>query len=161
MKGLSLDILGETNIGACVQRIISDFGDGQVRTDKYIFEQITHLPPGGSCCRLKAGDAIGYIGDAGAIVVLDPHPNNRRFAIEVAEHLGSPDDLCFHLSRQQVERVLRFDQCDMYVIGVERDVLIVGCHEDRSIEDEREVWVAERATKQSDAPQVRPAAPPA
>jgi hypothetical protein len=136
-----MSLISDEQRDAISRRIVEDFGDGKLLPDKYLFEQITRLPTGFSDHRMKVSDAVSTITDHDVIVLLDTHPNNRKSAEEVSEYIGKRDAFAFRLSKNVVANVLRFDQCDMYVTTVDGRLVIVGCHEDSVVDEEREVWV--------------------
>jgi hypothetical protein len=90
---------------------------------------------------MKVSDAVSTITGRDVIVLLDTHPDNRKSAEEVSEYIGLGEAFAFRLSASVVAKVLCFDQCDMYVTTVDGRLVIVGCHEDAVLDEEREVWV--------------------
>ena len=77
------------------RRIVKDFGNGTLRPDLYVHDQITRVPEGMSVGRIPAEDFLSLTSDAEFLVLLDPHPNNRRFAEEVANRFGDKGSLSF------------------------------------------------------------------
>ena len=136
----NVEALDDATINECLQRFVADFGDGELRAGKYVFDQMTRLPAGASSCRMKVREIGVLIGGGPVVLILDPHPQNRPFARKVAESLGAPSALGFRVSEQEVLQALEFVECDMYVATLEKDLLIVGCHEDEVIGGEREIW---------------------
>jgi hypothetical protein len=128
-----------------IETVVREFGNGEFRPTKYLFEQITRLPSGFSHHRMKAGVAIGRLAAAKGecVVIFDPHPNNRRAVRAATERIGMTDTSGFFASPGDVERLLSFHDCDIYVTSETGRLLIVGCHEDEIVDGERMVWVPE------------------
>jgi hypothetical protein len=136
-----MDHTDDNKMDAVFLRIVKEFGNGELLSDKYLFEQITRLPEGYTAHRMRVTEAVATIGEHNVLVFLDTHPNNRKHAKEVSKQIGSEGAFEFQLSKNEVSDVLRFDNCDMYVTTLEGRLLIVGCHEDAVVDGEREVWV--------------------
>jgi hypothetical protein len=131
----------ETHRSTLIQTIVTDFGDGAFDPGKYVFDQITRLPGCASQERMQAREAVGRVSAIHPLVILfDPHPENRRFALEVAHSAGVPNAPGFLASATDVGKLLLFDRCDMYVTSAAGRLLIVGCHEDPVVDGERIVW---------------------
>ena len=126
---------------AVFRKIVEDFGDGNLLLEEPLFEQIGRLPVGFSNHRMKVSEAVATIADDELLVLLDAHPNNRKFAEEVAEHIGNKEAFAFRLPKHDLADVLQFHYCDMYVTTLDGRLLIVGCHEDSVVDGEREVWI--------------------
>ncbi len=139
-----MEIIDNDDAEALLLRIVQSFGNGGLRSDKYVFEQILHLPDGFSSRRMTLTDAVSSIADDEVLVVLDPHPNNAKSARLVAESVGAADASAFRLSKRELPRVLAYDDCDMYITDRDGNLLAVGCHEDPIHECERKIWVPVR-----------------
>jgi len=136
-----MDALDKTWQDALARNIVGQYGDGVLRYDKYLFEQITRLPPGTSARRIKAGRFASAIAEDKTIVFLDPHTSNRKFAQEVAAHCGDSDALAFSVQSEKILGVLQFSNCDMYLLSPEGTLLAVATHEDSEEDGERMIWI--------------------
>jgi len=113
-----------------------------LRSEKYLFDQMTRLPCGFTDDHVPVSAALARVATDEVQVVVDPHLSNRAFAEEVAASLGMPGAMGFVVPRGVLPEILRFENCDMYVFdGCDR-LVFVACHEDRVIEGERQVWTS-------------------
>ena len=121
---------------AISERIVRDFGNGILK-EGYLFDQIE----GRLGRRVRLSDALHEITAKDVIVLLDRHPNNRTFAQQVMNYLGKSDTWGFVVSTEQLQEILGFIDCDLYVTTRQGCLLLVGCHEDDLISNERTVWL--------------------
>jgi hypothetical protein len=122
---------------AITERIVRDHGNGSFKKELYLFDQIR----GSSGDRSKLSEALHRITANEVVVLLDRHPNNRTFAQEVMKHVGMVESWAFVVSTEQLEGVLGFIDCDMYVTSRQGCLLLVGCHEDERVSNDRTVWL--------------------
>jgi hypothetical protein len=121
---------------AICERIVRDYGDGILK-EGYLFDQIKGVR--GSRARLS--EALPQITDKQVVVLLDRHSNNRAFAQQVMTYLNRPETWAFVLSTEQLLGVLEFIDCDLYVTTRQGRLLLVCCHEEDIIGNERTVWL--------------------
>lgn len=121
---------------AISERIVQDYGDGILK-EGYLFDQIK----GVRGRRVRLSEAFPQITDKQVVVLLDRHPNNRAFAQQVMTYLNTPETWALVLSTEQLQGVLEFIDCDLYVTTRQGRLLLVCCHEDDIIGNERTVWL--------------------
>jgi hypothetical protein len=132
-----MDILTENQQHAIAERIVRDFGDGVLKGEVYLFDQII----GALGCRVRLSDVLPKIADEKDVVVLlDRHPNNHQFAQQLMRHLGVSDAWGVTVPTEQLQGILRFIDCDLYVTTLHGRLLLVACHEDVWVDDDRTVW---------------------
>jgi hypothetical protein len=131
-----MKILTQDEIEKLSLQIVRTFGNGVLEDGRYLFDQIQHLPDGYVDKGTDAHEAFARFDDLEVVVLLDPHPDNARFAAEVASSLGAGDSRGFLLPKHEAEEILnKFDYCDIYIISRDGDLLAVGTHEDKRRED--------------------------
>jgi hypothetical protein len=136
-----MTVLTDSDARAIEARIVADFGDGAVRENMYLFDQITRLPAGCTDQRITARKALAGIPEESIVLLFDRHPNNRPCTRHLAQILGAPDAPGFVLSRSEAESALNeCDQCDLYLTTLDGRLLLVACHEDTLSDGERVVW---------------------
>jgi hypothetical protein len=136
--------LSDEDQTAMIEWIVQEFGDGAYNPNGYVFDQITHRPSTFEYQRLPLTKAIDWMPQSDAILLLDRHPNNRRFAECVMHNLGLPNTWGMIVPKTRLEAELSEPYCDAYITTADRSLLIVACHEDDMVDGERIVWVASR-----------------
>jgi hypothetical protein len=123
--------------------IVREFGNGELVSGHYLFEQVTRLPAGFVVGRLKPSVAVARLRGRHdkCLVIFDPHLNNARFVSEVVQVFGLPVVPGVVASLDEVEKLLSFDNCDMYVTNLDGRLLMIGCHENEVSDGEQFVWV--------------------
>jgi len=121
---------------AICEGIVRHYGDGTLK-EGYLFDQIEGIRGR----RARLSEAFPQIADKEVIVLLDRHPNNRAFAQQVMAYLNTPETWAFVISTEQLLGVLEFNDCDLYVTTRQGRLLLVCCHEDDIIGNERTVWL--------------------
>jgi hypothetical protein len=122
-------------------RIVKNFGDGNYRKDRYIFDQITKLPNNYTASRVAVSKVLASLDQTELLVILDPHPNNSASVQEVAAHFGFVNEWAYRASVAEVKDIVSYQECDFYLLNGNGDLLAVGCHEDYIDHGERLVWV--------------------
>jgi hypothetical protein len=121
---------------AISERIVRDFGDGILK-EGYLFDQIY----GRLGKRVRLSEGLHQIAEKHVVVLLERHPNNRKFAQQVMNYLGMSETWAFSVPTEQLEGILRFIDCDLYVTTRQGHLLLVACHEDDFMNNERTVWL--------------------
>src|SRR6185437_9785801 len=111
---------------------------------RYVFDQITRLPPGFTSLKTSSGDALASLNDEAFFLLLDPKPQNSTGSKEVAELFSTTLSKGFELTPQEVKKAIGVLDCDMYVLSTNYELKIAACHEDDVVNDNRIVWVPVR-----------------
>jgi len=122
-------------------RIVSKFGDGNYHKDRYIFDQITKLPDNYISNRVPVSKLLDSLDQTELLVILDPHPNNSASVKDVSMHFGLENEWAYKVSVDEVRAIFSNEDCDLYLLNKDGDLLAVGCHEDSMDQGERIVWV--------------------
>lgn len=121
--------------------IVKKFGDGNYRKDRYIFDQITKLPDNYVSNRIAVSKLLDSLEQRELLVILDPHPNNSASVKDVSNRFGVESEWAYKLSVDEVKSVFSNEECDLYLLNGDGELLAVGCHEDSIEKGERIVWV--------------------
>jgi hypothetical protein len=137
-----VDFLTNEETNKRLLEIVRRYGNGVLQEGKYLFEQIQRLPSGYAGKRMDVPDVFEMVDDPEVIVLLDPHPNNAKFAAEVASSVGAGDRRGLLVGKETAAYLLReFGICDMYITSSSGDLLVVGIHDDAGrVGGERIVW---------------------
>jgi hypothetical protein len=117
--------------------IVRDFGNGILRSDKSLLNQITKAPPGHSWGHVTRNEAMSLIDQPRVYVIFDPEVQNQKFVAEVAKSLGLPDAPGYVLPKERINDFLKCENCDMFFTTSDGHLIFVGCHEDPVIQGER------------------------
>jgi hypothetical protein len=121
-------------------RIVRDFGDGNYRKDRYIFDQITKLPKNYTSNRVPVSKLLASLGETALFVILDPHPNNSSSVKDVSMHFGLDNEWAYKVTVDEVREIFLNEDCDFYLLNKDGELIAVGCHEDFIEQGERIVW---------------------
>jgi len=135
-----MELLEKNVANELTNRIVTDFGDGNYRKERYIFDQITRLPDHYVSNRVPLSPLLTSLGPAELLVILDPHPNNSSCVKDVSVHFGVENEWAYKLTIDEVRAVFSNEDCDLYLLNTNGDLIAVGCHEDSIEEGERIVW---------------------
>jgi hypothetical protein len=135
-------LLTEAECNAALTRIISEFGDGRVGADRYIFAAITRLSPGFSECRLTTSELISKLSHyANVLIVFDPDTRNTPFRLHLLHTLGMDEDILgLKLATSELPKLLASCDCDFYILDLEGALLSVASHEDELLKGQRVLW---------------------
>ncbi|HEX3658241.1 MAG TPA: hypothetical protein VHV55_20805 [Pirellulales bacterium] len=136
--------LDQSQCGTIAAKIVTDYGDGTLQPGRYIFDQITTIPTGVAGVRMKAAELLSSLHDNEFILIVDPHPNNKPFAAQVAETFGAPGSLGFRVDKDEALAAFSYDNCDMYLTRDDGTLIAVGTHEDPGSHNNRLIWVPRR-----------------
>jgi hypothetical protein len=123
-------------------KIVRDFGNGILK-DGYVFDQIV----GSMGKQVRLSEALRQISVEDVIVMLDRHPNNRTFAERLMDYLGISQTWAFVVPNEQLLGILGFIDCDLYVTTRQGRLLLVACHENDVIGNERTIWLPDTLEK--------------
>lgn len=134
------------------QRIVREFGDGVLRGDQYLADQIRAFP-GSRSSRWGTSEevlrVVRLIGDV--YVFFDRHPNNHPLVMECLKRLGWPPILGARVTTEELEPLLACDDIDMYVTTIEGELLAAPFHEDEVLNGVRTIWMPVRGDSRPDA----------
>lgn len=139
--------IGDRERGELERRIVEQFGDATRDGQHNLFDQITRVPVPWKEARRPLEDVREVVRKAAGswILILDPHPNNAPFAERVARQLGMSEARAAYVNAAEADLVLADEDCDSYLLTPDLEVLIVACHEDLVVDNQRLYWTAQRA----------------
>jgi len=128
------------------QKIVREFGDGFLRGDQYLADQIRVHPESGESRWGTPEELLDRVRLVGEVYVLfDRHPNNHPLVMECLRKLGLPPIIAARVAAAELEPLLACDSIDMYVTTIEGDLLAAPFHEDEVVDGARRIWMPVRS----------------
>jgi hypothetical protein len=127
------------------RKLVQEFGDGTLKGDEFLFDQLTAVPGGWVDKKGTAAELLGIVQSLGEVLVLfDRHPSNHPWVVKALTNLGFPILIAGQVNAEELARLLACDRVDMYVTTIEGELLAVACHEYEEVDGARKIHILAR-----------------
>lgn len=127
------------------QKLVQELGDGNLRGDRHLFDQLTMIPEGWTTRYGTPSELLDMVSRIGEVLVLfDRHPDNLRWVVECLTRSGLPAVAAAHVTTEELRPLLACNLLDMYITTVQGELLAIACHEDREVDGVRQIWMPVR-----------------
>ncbi len=122
-------------------RIVAEYGNGVLRGDRYLWEQIQRVPEGWTQKFLAPKELCELAARHEQVVLLiDRNPDNIADVCAYMTARNLPCGTAFTVSVEELADILEQQHFDMYVLSAEGVLLGAASHEDREVDGVRQIW---------------------
>jgi len=127
------------------RRMIEVFGDGSLRADASLFDQMINTNLIELGMRQSVPDFLQRVRDIGTVVAfLDRGPDNLWCAMRYLDSQYHELIVAHELNADELHPLLACTHCDLYILSRSGELMAIATHEDPEEGGLRQIWAIQR-----------------